>query len=158
MTTHIGYLPSQDIQVRSMNFYEQKAKLMNWKIGGGLYMYLCVHVCTCVTLYTFAMFMLYHRYVVLVMDEMKVREDLVYDKTGETLHGFVNLGNVNNQLRELEMQANAGRPHESTATQMLTIMVRGVFIKLEFPYASFPTQGIHVYAHAQVCTLYGSMH
>ena len=98
--------------------------------------------------------MLYHRYVVLIIDEMKVREDLVYDKTGETLHGFVNLGAVNNQLRELEVQANAGRPHESIATQMLTLMVRGVFIKLEFPYASFPTQGytsLLWYTHVQLC-------
>ena len=78
---------------------------------------------------------------VLIIDEMKVREDLIYDKTGETLHGFVNLGDVNNQLRELEKQANTGKPYDSLATQMLTLLVRGVFIKLEFPYASFPTQG-----------------
>ena len=39
---------------------------------------------------------------VLIVNEMKVREDLIYDKTGETLHGFTNLGDVNNQLRELE--------------------------------------------------------
>ena len=78
---------------------------------------------------------------VLIVDEMKVREDLIYDKTGETLHGFTNLGDVNNQLRELEKQANSGKQYDSFATQMLTLMVRGVFIKLEFPYASFPTKG-----------------
>lgn len=78
---------------------------------------------------------------ILIIDEMKVREDLVYDKTGECLHGFVNLGDVNNQLQQLEKQANTGKPHECIATQMLTLMVRGVFIKLEFPYANFPTQG-----------------
>ena len=90
------------------------------------------------------------------MDEMKVREDLVYDKTGEMPHGFVNLGDVNNQLRELE--ANAGRPHESIATQMLTLMVRGVFIKLEFPYASFPTQGTCTYISTSVYTVCVYMH
>ena len=83
----------------------------------------------------------FYRFVVLIIDEMKVWEDLVYDKTGESLHGFVNLGDVNNQLQELEKQTNTGKPHDSFATQMLTVMVRGIFLKLEFPYASFPTQG-----------------
>ena len=40
----------------------------------------------------------------------------MYDKSGEVLQGFVNLGDVNNQLRDLEMQASTGRPHESIAT------------------------------------------
>ena len=70
-----------------------------------------------------------------------MREDLIYDKTGETLHGFVNVGGVNTQLRELEKQANTGKPYDSFATHMLTLMVSGVLIKLEFPYTSFPTQG-----------------
>ena len=81
---------------------------------------------------------------------MKVREDLVYDKTGESLHGFLNLGDVNNQLQELEKQTNSGQPHDYIATQMLTVMVRGIFLKLEFPYASFPTQGT---CTLQYCTI-----
>ena len=40
----------------------------------------------------------YIRYVILIVDEMKVQEDLVYDKTGCNLLGFVNLGEVNNEL------------------------------------------------------------
>ena len=75
---------------------------------------------------------------------MKVREDLVYDKTGEILHGFVNLGDVNNQIQQLEQQADSSKLHNCFATQMLTLMVRGIFIKLEFPYANFPTQGIFI--------------
>ena len=94
-------------------------------------MILPFHAC----LYTF------YRFVVLIIDEMEVREDLVYDKTGENLHGFVNLGDVNNQLQELEKQTNTGKPHAYIATQMLTVMARGIFLKLDFPYASFPTQG-----------------
>ena len=74
---------------------------------------------------------------------MKVREDLVYDKTGESLHGFVNLGDVNDQINKLEMQAGTSAPYNCFATEMLTLMVRGIFIELEFPYASFPTQGIY---------------
>ena len=83
-----------------------------------------------------------YRFVLLIMDEMKIHEDLVYDKTGENLHGFIDLGNVYNQLQELERQVNdISAPHTNIATHMLTLMVRGIFIKLEFPYASFPTQG-----------------
>ena len=65
----------------------------------------------------------FYRFVVLIIDEMKVREDLVYDKTGESLHGFVNLGDVNNQLQELEKQTNTGKPHDSFATRPAYIML-----------------------------------
>ena len=40
----------------------------------------------------------------LILDEMKIQEDLVYDKTEQRLHGFVNLGDVNNDLQNLESQ------------------------------------------------------
>ena len=91
------------------------------------------------------------RFVVLIIDEMKIREDLVYDKTGERLHGFVNLDDINDQLRQLEKQADSSEPYDCFATQMLTLMVRGVFIKLEFPYASFPTQGKYM-----LCTMHNT--
>ena len=72
---------------------------------------------------------------------MKIQEDLVYDKTGVHVHGFVNLGGVNEQLLKLEKDLSNDEPPLELATHMLTLMVRGVFIKLEFPYASFPTTG-----------------
>lgn len=50
---------------------------------------------------------------------MKVLEDLVYDKTGVHLHGFVNLGDVNQQLRKLEQSVDKDEPPE-LATHMLT--------------------------------------
>ena len=73
---------------------------------------------------------------------MKIQEDLVYDRNGCHLHGFVNLGDVNNQLQQLEQNVQNDKPHEHLDTEMLTLMIRGVFIKMEFPYASFPTTGI----------------
>ena len=79
----------------------------------------------------------------LILDEMKIQEDLVYDKTGQRLHGFVNLGDVNNDLQKLESQvAYDPVPSGNIATHMLTLMLRGFFFKMEFPYANFPTQGI----------------
>lgn len=77
----------------------------------------------------------------MVVDEMKIHEDFVFDKHGQNLLGFVSLGVVNEQLQQLERRAENAQLHESIATHMLTVMVRGIFIKLEFPYASFPTQG-----------------
>lgn len=83
----------------------------------------------------------------LVVDEMKVQEDLVYDKTGKNLFGFVNNGNVNSEIENLEMQLKdeVTDPVESIATHMLTVMVRGLFVKMEFPYANFPTEGFKFY-------------
>ena len=98
------------------------------------------------------------RYVVLIFDEMKIKEDLVYDKTGHHLHGFVNLGEVNNQLLQLEknvgVSSGVSKPHKHMATEMLTLMVRGIFIKLEYPYASFPATGNTAYT--KICTITNS--
>ena len=78
---------------------------------------------------------------------MKIEEDLVYDKTGQRLHGFVNLGDINSDIQSLETQVSdgAGSPSSRLATHMLTVMVRGIFFKLEFPYANFPTQGTGIF-------------
>ena len=77
------------------------------------------------------------RYVVLVWDEMKIKESLVYDKHSCRLTGFTNVGDINNRLNELEMHCTncttgSGR---TVASHMLMFMVRGIFTSLEFPYA-----------------------
>ncbi len=77
---------------------------------------------------------------------MKIQEDLVFDKTGHQLLGFVNLGDVNSDLKALETQINDDTAtSENIATHVLTLMIRGIFIKFEFPYASFPTQGNEIH-------------
>ena len=43
-----------------------------------------------------------NRYVVLLMDEVHIKNDLVYDKNEGRLIGFVDLGSTNNRLLELE--------------------------------------------------------
>lgn len=42
------------------------------------------------------------KYIVVLIDEMKVKESLIYDKVESKIIGFIDLGNVNNQLSELE--------------------------------------------------------
>ena len=80
-----------------------------------------------------------NKYVFLIMDEVHIKHDLVYDKHEGCLIGFVNLGEVNNQLIEFE-KALAG-DQEGTqpklASTMLVLMVRGLFCRLNYPYAQF---------------------
>ncbi len=77
--------------------------------------------------------------VLLLLDEMHIRQDLVFDKhTGEMI-GFSNLGEVNQHLVEFEKSLsddNVAAP--KLAKTMMVFMVRGLFSRLEFPYAQFP--------------------
>ena len=81
------------------------------------------------------------RYVVLLLDEMKIKQSLVYDKNESKI---VNLGEVNDQLAKFEREASNDTEQScgEVATHILTLMVRGIFFRLRFPYAHFPTTGI----------------
>jgi len=78
-----------------------------------------------------------NKYVTLVMDEMHVKEELVYDKHEGCLIGFVNLGSINNQLMEYEAALSQDTTDRPLASSMLVLMVRGLFQKLNYPYAQF---------------------
>ena len=75
---------------------------------------------------------------------MKIKESLVYDKNESKIIGFVNLGEVNDQLSKFDGEASndTKQSNGEIATHILTIMVRGIFFRLRFPYAHFPTTGI----------------
>ena len=83
----------------------------------------------------------YEKNVVITMDEMHVKEDLVFDKHTGALVGFTNLGDINQYLRQfeqsLESPSDAVTP-DGLAKSMLVIMVRGLFSRLNYPYAQFP--------------------
>ena len=78
------------------------------------------------------------KYVVVLFDGKKVQESLVYDKHSAQVIGFVQLGDLNNQLSEFEQDKTK---HPPIATHILCLMVRGVFSSLHFPYAHFSTTG-----------------
>ena len=82
----------------------------------------------------------WEKYVVIVMDEMYLREDLVYDKHSGALIGFANIGDTNQQLLKFEKLAQGEEEIEnaSLAKTMLVFMVRGLFSSLQFPYVQFP--------------------
>ena len=84
----------------------------------------------------------WQKLVFLLLDEMHVREDLVYDKHSGSVIGFVNLGDTNNHLLRFErsLENNEDMDGGVLAKSMLVIMVRGLFTSLRFPYAQFPCE------------------
>ena len=77
---------------------------------------------------------------------MKTREDLVFNKHSCEIIGFVNLGKINTVLTEIKRQCTGENisviDETSVATHMLTFMVRGMFMTMEFLYVQFPTNGV----------------
>ncbi len=87
----------------------------------------------------------WQKLVVLLLDEMYIKESLVYDKHSGSMIGFVDLGEINNHLMAYEKSINDDddddTPTTSTtvlANSMFTMMVKGLFSPLRFPYAHFP--------------------
>ena len=83
-----------------------------------------------------------NKYILLVMDEMHIKHDLVYDKHEGSLIGFVDLGSTNNQLLEFEKALAAKETGPTLASTMLTFMVRGLLCKFNYPYAQFACHDI----------------
>ena len=88
----------------------------------------------------------WEKFVVLLLDEMYIREDLVYEKQTGSLVGFANLGDVSNHLQSYDELVKGKQSVESTvARTMMVFMVRGVFTRLRFPYAQFPCASLTGY-------------
>ena len=81
----------------------------------------------------------WHKLVVLLIDEMHIREGLVYNKHTGRMVGFVNLGDVNNHLLAFErsMDGKNSAADNVLATTVMAMMVKGLFTPLQFPYAQF---------------------
>lgn len=80
----------------------------------------------------------YHSLVAILMDEMHIREDLVYDKYTGRLIGFVDIGSINNHLAQFEQSLSEDDAAPPLAKTMVVLMVKGLFTTLKFPYAQFP--------------------
>ena len=76
-------------------------------------------------------------FVSLIIDEMKIKEGIVYNKATGSVIGFTNIGDINNDLLKLE----EGEENH-LAKQVLVLMVRGTMFSLTFPYAHFGTLDI----------------
>lgn len=83
----------------------------------------------------------YEKNVMVTIDEMHIKEDLVFDKHTGALIGFANLGDLNQHFQQLERNLEPASDvivPDVLASSMLVIMVRGLFSHLNYPYAQFP--------------------
>ena len=83
-----------------------------------------------------------NRYVMIIMDEVHIKNELVYDKHQGCLVGFTDLGNTNNRLLEMEGALYGDKSQPNLAISMFVLMVRGLFYKLNYPYAQFACSSI----------------
>ena len=77
-----------------------------------------------------------YRYVVLVFDEMKIQEDLVFNKHTGMITGFVDYGQQSLDQRFSALTEECSHTLTSSkrtiASHMLTMMVRGIFLNRIF--------------------------
>ena len=79
-----------------------------------------------------------HSLVRILIDEMYIKEDLVYNKHDGRLVGFANLGDINNPLTRFEQQLESNNSTPALAKTIVAFMVKGLFSSLRFCYAQFP--------------------
>lgn len=81
----------------------------------------------------------WQKLVILLLDEMHIKENLVYDKYTGSVIGFANLGDISNHLLAFEQSVKGNcDAMNSVAKTMMVFMIRGLFTTLRFPYAQFP--------------------
>ena len=78
------------------------------------------------------------KYVFILIDEVYVKEGLVYNKSTGSLIGFADLGGTLQQVNDYEERLSSGNQSRPLAKTMMVFMVRGVFCNISFPYAQFP--------------------
>ena len=74
------------------------------------------------------------KFVVLLMDEMKIQENLVWDKHSGELTGYVDLGDVNLNYATLSKV-------EEIAAHVLVFLIRSIVNPLKFSLVNFATTG-----------------
>ena len=81
--------------------------------------------------------------VIMLLDEMHIRQDLVFDKHSGEMIGFCNLGDINDHLLAFERSlSDSEMTSPRLAKTMMVFMVWGLFNKLQFPYVQFPCADI----------------
>lgn len=69
----------------------------------------------------------FQKNMVLVFDEVRIKDSLVFDKHGLQVIGFVDVGDINNELLKFERsfeETEGKRLQERVAKHMLVFMVR----------------------------------
>ena len=128
--SHVLTLPSQ----RTLRDYTYAVETsIGYSCEGDKQLFEAAHVATCDE---------FKRNVLITMDEMYIKEDLVFKKHTGELIGFTNLGDINMHLHRFEQriksQSSDFQSIDDIAKSMLVVMVRGLFSNLNYPYAQFP--------------------
>lgn len=84
-------------------------------------------------------------HIIVLVDEMYVKEGLVYSKSSGALTGFVQLDDVDTHLNELESSLQDSRKPRALAKTIVVFMVRGILSSLLFPYAAFPVNSLKAF-------------
>ena len=84
------------------------------------------------------------RYTVLLLDEMKIQEDLVWDKHSGELIEFVDLGDADVNFANLKDQ-------KELASHVLVFMIKSVVNPLSYSFATFAT---HTLVASQIYTIF----
>ena len=74
------------------------------------------------------------RYVKILIDEMKIQEDLVWEKYSGELIGFIDLGDE-------KMNFATFKDNSQIATHILVFSIRSIVNPLAFSFANFATSG-----------------
>ena len=75
------------------------------------------------------------KFVVLLMDEMKIQENLVWDKHNGELIGYVDLGDIDLNYATLSKVT-------TVASHVLVFLIRSIVNPFKFSLANFATDGI----------------
>jgi len=82
--------------------------------------------------------------VILLLDEMHIREQLIFDKHSAAITGYANISDIVSHLDEFESKVDNADESSQTSSErhklaktMMVFMVRGLFNSLQFPYAQF---------------------
>lgn len=75
------------------------------------------------------------KFVVLLLDEMKIQENLVWDKHTGELIGYIDLGDLSVNLATFKSV-------QTVATHVLVFMIRSIVNPFKFSLANFATTGV----------------
>jgi len=76
-------------------------------------------------------------YVGILVDEVKIKSDLIYHKTTGELIGYVHLDRVSNEMQHLHNVVEGAA--KKLAQSLLVVMVRGITTNLKYPIAVYAT-------------------
>ena len=86
----------------------------------------------------------HERMIILLLDEMYIREDLVYNKHSGQLVGYINMGDINNHLLLFEKQVTEGDVLQmpTLAKTMMVFMIKSLLSGFRFPYLLLPCASV----------------